>query len=150
MRIFRHEYTDRDGKTRKTPKWYIDFRDPNNRKRRIPGYTDKRLTQRLADRVERLIAFAELREPPDPGTTAWLEAAPTSTRESLTKAGLLDRSLLERGRPAPAKVMQELARHSTVELTIGRYTHAGLFDLASAVDRVEPPFTTPAATRGCA
>ncbi len=37
---------------------------------------------------------------------------------------------------ASPKVMQMLARHSTVELTIGRYVHAGLFDLSSAVDRL--------------
>jgi integrase len=37
---------------------------------------------------------------------------------------------------ASAKVMQKLARHSTVELTLGRYTHAGLFDLASAVNEL--------------
>ena len=30
--------------------------------------------------------------------------------------------------------MQKLARHSTVELTPGRYIHAGLFDLSSAVN----------------
>ena len=35
---------------------------------------------------------------------------------------------------ASAKVMQKLARHSTVELTLGRYTHANLHDLAAAVD----------------
>lgn len=34
------------------------------------------------------------------------------------------------------KVMQLLARHSTVELTLGRYTHAGLFDLSAAVARL--------------
>lgn len=32
--------------------------------------------------------------------------------------------------------MQRLARHSTVELTLGRYTHAGLYDLAAAVDNL--------------
>ncbi len=32
-----------------------------------------------------------------------------------------------------AKAMQKLARHSTVELTIGRYTHANLDDLGAAV-----------------
>ncbi len=37
---------------------------------------------------------------------------------------------------ASPKVMQRLARHSTVELTLGRYTHAGLYDLAAAVDRL--------------
>lgn len=37
---------------------------------------------------------------------------------------------------ASPKVMQMLARHSTVELTLGRYTHAGLFDLSAAIDRL--------------
>ena len=39
---------------------------------------------------------------------------------------------------ASAKAMQRLARHTTVELTIGRYTHANLFDLSAAVDRLPP------------
>jgi len=37
---------------------------------------------------------------------------------------------------ASPKAMQRLARHSTVELTLGRYTHAGLYDLAAAVDQL--------------
>lgn len=37
---------------------------------------------------------------------------------------------------ASPKAMQRLARHSTVELTLGRYTHAGLYDLAEAVERL--------------
>lgn len=37
---------------------------------------------------------------------------------------------------ASAKVMQRLARHTTVELTIGRYTHAGLNDLSAAVNKL--------------
>lgn len=37
---------------------------------------------------------------------------------------------------ASPKAMQRLARHSTVELTLGRYTHAGLYDLAAAVERL--------------
>jgi len=35
---------------------------------------------------------------------------------------------------ASPKVMMRLARHTTVELTLGRYTHANLYDLASAVE----------------
>jgi Phage integrase family len=34
------------------------------------------------------------------------------------------------------KVVQELARHSKAELTLGVYTHAGLHDLQGAVDRL--------------
>ena len=39
---------------------------------------------------------------------------------------------------ASPKAMQLLARHTTVELTLGRYTHASLFDLASAVGGLPP------------
>jgi len=46
---------------------------------------------------------------------------------------------------ASPKAMQLLARHSTVELTLGRYTHAGLFDLAAAVDRLPRLPVDPAA-----
>ena len=37
---------------------------------------------------------------------------------------------------ANPKVMQRLARHTTVELTLGRYTHADLYDLTSAVEQL--------------
>ena len=35
---------------------------------------------------------------------------------------------------ATAKAAQSLARHSTVQLTIGRYAHVSLYDLAGAID----------------
>lgn len=34
--------------------------------------------------------------------------------------------------------VQRLARHTTIQLTLGRYTHANLFDLKSAVDMLLP------------
>ena len=43
---------------------------------------------------------------------------------------------------ASPKAMQRLARHTTVQLTLGRYTHANLFDLQSAVDMLPPISTT--------
>ena len=39
---------------------------------------------------------------------------------------------------ASPKAMQRLARHTSVALTLGRYTHANLFDLAGAVDGMPP------------
>ena len=39
---------------------------------------------------------------------------------------------------ASPKAMQRLARHTTVQLTLGRYTHANLFDLKSAMDMLPP------------
>ena len=40
-------------------------------------------------------------------------------------------------------MMQRLARHSTVELTIGRYTHANLTDLSDAVARMPDILVAP-------
>jgi hypothetical protein len=42
-------------------------------------------------------------------------------------------SMVAQGGASP-KVAQELARHSTVQLTLGRYAHAGLYDVAAAVE----------------
>jgi len=39
---------------------------------------------------------------------------------------------------ASPKAMQRLARHTSVELTLGRYTHANLYDLAGAVNGMPP------------
>ena len=43
---------------------------------------------------------------------------------------------------ASPKAMQRLVRHTTVQLTLGRYTHANLFDLKAAVDLL-PPLSSP-------
>ncbi len=48
---------------------------------------------------------------------------------------------------ATPKVLQTLARHSTVELTIGRYCHAGLFDLSAADDQLPRLPMTPVTSR---
>lgn len=50
---------------------------------------------------------------------------------------------------ASPKTAQTLARHSTVQLTLGRYAHANLFDLNAAVNALPSltPKTTPEAVR---
>src|SRR5262249_6835341 len=44
---------------------------------------------------------------------------------------------------APVKIVQSLARHSTPVLTLGHYTHLGLYDQAPALDAL-PDLTRPA------
>src|SRR5262249_31066067 len=46
--------------------------------------------------------------------------------------------------PAPVKVVQTLARHSTPTLTLGVYAHIGVFDQTAALDAL-PDLSTPAA-----
>jgi integrase len=54
---------------------------------------------------------------------------------------------------ASAKAAQTLARHSTVQLTVGRYAHASLYDLTAAVGALPPlcsdgPKSEPLASTG--
>ncbi len=51
-------------------------------------------------------------------------------------------SRIVQGNASP-KVAQELARHSTVTLTLGRYAHTGLYDLAAAVNDLPAIVTAP-------
>ena len=45
-------------------------------------------------------------------------------------------------RSAPVKVTQELARHSTLVLTLGRYSHATMKEKAEAVNNLPLPGST--------
>jgi hypothetical protein len=76
-RVFRQHYTTKapDGRkiTKKSRKWYVEYRDGQGIRRRVPGYTDKPATQQLAAELERRAAqeqsglvdrFAEHRKRP--------------------------------------------------------------------------------------
>ncbi|MBI1309672.1 tyrosine-type recombinase/integrase [bacterium] len=95
---------------------------------------------------------------------AWIEAADSdderetrersdflrySTEDGTADFHALRHTYLSRlGRSgASAKAMQKLARHTTVELTIGRYTHANLYDLAAAVEGLPPLLSAPESDR---
>ncbi len=81
-RIFRQRYTVKtaDGKraTRKSRKWYIEYRDAQGIRRRVPGYADKQATQQLASELER--------------------------RAAREQSGLVDRFADHRKRPLPEHV----------------------------------------------
>ncbi len=56
-RIFKQQYTTTtdDGRklTKQSAKWYVEYRDGDDRRRRVPGYTDKQATQQFAAELER-------------------------------------------------------------------------------------------------
>lgn len=90
MRVFRQKYTDRAGKTRESSKWYVEFKDADDRERRLPGFTDKAATVELGKRVERLVGFRVMRDELSPELARWLETLPNDLRNRLGKFGLLD------------------------------------------------------------
>lgn len=56
-RIFKQQYTvkgpDGEKQTRKSRKWYFEYRDGQGIRRRRPGYVDKHATQQLAAELAR-------------------------------------------------------------------------------------------------
>lgn len=90
MRVFQSTYKDRNGGRRKTEVWYAEVRDRHGKPRRIPGFTDKRATQELDRKLERLVSLRLAGEQPDIAMIRWLEGLPTKTREQLGRIGVLD------------------------------------------------------------
>ncbi len=98
MRLYKEHYTDKDGKQRKTQKWYVDFSDHHNRRHRIPGFTEKRSTQALADNIEALVSCKMAGQQPGVELQKWLEVVPTTLLKKLVSWDILDGQRAEGGK----------------------------------------------------
>jgi integrase len=92
MRVFKQKYRDRQGKLKNSAKWYVEFKDHTETTRRIPGFTDKKITEELGRRIEKLVALRVMGQPDDPDTTIWLESLSREIRDRLGKCGILDKN----------------------------------------------------------
>ncbi len=90
MRIFRSTYKGRDGKTHKTSKWYIEFRDHLLKTRRMPAFTDRRQSEALGRQVEKLVRFKVSGDALSIELMQWLECVPQKIREYFGKIGLIN------------------------------------------------------------
>ena len=90
MRVFRSSYKDRNGRTRKTARWYIELADHLGTRRRIPGLSDKRQTETLGRRIVDLVNLRAGGATLPPDMTRWLEELPPRLRDVLARHGLLD------------------------------------------------------------
>ena len=55
MRVYKATYKDRNGKRRKSAKWYLDFADHNQLRHKIPAFADKRLSEAPGRNIEALV-----------------------------------------------------------------------------------------------
>ena len=76
MRLYKESYTDKAGKRKKTKRFYIDFSDHYHRRHRIPGFTEKRSTQALADNIMSLVSCKVAGQQPSVELQRWLEVVP--------------------------------------------------------------------------
>ena len=104
MRVFKASYKDRKGKSRETKAWYVEFRDHLEKVRRLPGFTDRKQTEELGRKVERLVCCRANGETPDLALCRWLETLPTKQRDVLSRWGLLDARSTAAGKALSAHV----------------------------------------------
>ncbi len=103
MRVFKRRYT-KDGETRRTRKYYVEFADHRRKRHRLPGYRDRAATEALGRRVERLAALRAAGELPGPDVLRWLDSCPPSVLERLA-----DWDLIAEHRAAGAHSVDDLA-----------------------------------------
>ncbi len=99
MRVFRTSYRTRAGTVKEASRWYIELRDHLRTVRRFPAFTDKGQSQKLGEKIEKLVTCRENREAPDRELSRWLEQIPGRLRDQLARIGLIDPTRAAAGKP---------------------------------------------------
>ncbi len=100
MRLFQSTYKDRSRITQTTKRWYTELKDHRDTVRRIPAFDDKRASEELGRKLERLVSLRIAGERPDRDLTRFLEALPRKLREQLARIDLLDGASVGATKPA--------------------------------------------------
>jgi integrase len=90
MRLFKPTYKDRQGRTQKATKWYVEVRDHLEQVRRLPGFTDKAQTEELGRKLSKLVSARSNSESPEQAMGRWLENLPRRIRSKLVEIGLIE------------------------------------------------------------
>jgi len=94
MRVCKSTYRDKNGKTKKCSKWWIELRDHNRILRHFPGYPGndraEKLTQQLGDKIQELINYRSVPTQPPAALLGWLENVSEPVSKRLTDYGLIE------------------------------------------------------------
>ena len=102
MRIYKQNWTDKEGKKRTAERWTLEIPDHRGKGRRFVGFKDKRLTETLGQKIEQLVRCKKLNEPLPVELAKWLEACPQTMKKHLLKIGLLNAQETQAGKPLTA------------------------------------------------
>jgi len=97
MRIFKASYRDRNGRKRKSKKYYVDFTDHLRIRHRISAFTDWKNSETLGEKIEKLVVCKLNTEPPDRELSEWISQIPQRLRTQLARMGLLDKKRMAAG-----------------------------------------------------
>ncbi len=89
----------RDGKTYRSKRWYVRYRDLEGKRKRIAAFADKRTSETLARNIEELMSCRATGTSPPAQLTKALDKLPERILSHLRKAGLLDAAQSAGARP---------------------------------------------------
>lgn len=95
MRVFKPKFKDRStGEQRRTQKFYLDFFDHKQHRRRIPapGCQTERQAERFGEMLEALVVARQYGDRPDKKLADWLHSLPKTTIRKLVDIDLADSS----------------------------------------------------------
>jgi len=75
MRIYKPMYKEKNKQAKRLKKWYVEIRDHMKIARAFPGFTDKKQSAKLGEKLEKLVVCKLNNEPPDRNLSVWLETA---------------------------------------------------------------------------
>ena len=106
MRVYKATYKDRDGKQRKTAKWYLDFSDHNQLRHKIPAFVDKRISEAFGRNIESLVNCRLSGLEPDVKLNQWIETLPDSLLKKFVSWGLMDGQRTEITKPLTGHISE--------------------------------------------
>ena len=97
--VYKRTYRNRQGEATETTRWYVEFADHTGVYQRLPAFADRRASDELGRKLDRLAGLRASGEQPDATLLKWLEGLPGKLRDKLTRFGLLEGRSAATSRP---------------------------------------------------
>ena len=131
MRVFRDTYADRrTGRRCEAGSWTVEFRDHQDRARRVVAFKDRDASEALGRRIERLAELRAARQAPDRELARDIEAWPAKVRDRLAGIGLLDAQRIAGSKPL-ALLLDDFRAHVEARETTGKHAHTYIYGVIS-------------------
>jgi integrase len=123
MKLYRATFKNEAGEEQKTPKWYLDFFDHNQIRRRLKALKSEKLSAEFGRNIETLVECRLSGRTPDSKLNQWIEGLPSDLLKKFVSWGLLDGSRIEITKPLKdhiedyAQILESkgYSRHYTVQ-----------------------------------
>jgi len=99
MRIFKPLRKDKQGKPQRYLRWYTEFKCHRGMLRRIPAFKDKKASEDLGRKIEKLVVARSLGESLNPELAHWVEVLPALIKKKLLEFDLLSHETVSATKP---------------------------------------------------